>query len=55
MHVNRDRIKPFFQEILIEDKTALILLLHQKTFFAIEINLILAIFYRFQISILRHM
>ena len=28
------RIKPFFQQIFIEDKTKLILLLHQKTNFA---------------------
>ena len=28
------RIKPFFQQIFIEDKTDLILLLHQKTYFA---------------------
>ena len=33
------RIKPFFQQIFIEDKSALILLLHQKTYFAVQINL----------------
>ena len=30
----------FFQQTFIEDKSALLLLLHQKTYFAIQINLI---------------
>ena len=31
-------MKLFFQQILIEDKTALILLLHPKSYFAIQIH-----------------